>query len=268
MHVVTLLAQPRNKHPLAGRKSLRKGRLETVGRGTFGLVWLTDFFEQFWGCVQDIDTDAKLRLRESGFDEMNWTVAFRFAGFKARLTSRKYKGFYGVPRNCYLELKLASPNPNDLRMFLRLLADKFEKPPWAFNNWSKLEAGCGYDRKAVIDAWSQAMDREISVADAAGGWNLPFLSGAKAAADAPAAAADGNDIEMLTDSEGREHRFRVHGTLELEGEEYAVMSPAEGGEDVLEVDILHVAKGGGYESVDDEELFNALAEAAQEHLAA
>ena len=46
------------------------------------------------------------------------------------------------------------------------------------------------------------------------------------------------------------------------------MSPAEGGEDVLEVDILHVAKGGGYESVDDEELFNALAEAAQEHLAA
>jgi hypothetical protein len=34
------------------------------------------------------------------------------------------------------------------------------------------------------------------------------------------------------------------------------------------VGILRVAKGGGYGSFEDEELFNALAEAAQEHLAA
>ena len=267
MHVVTLLAQPRDKHPLVKARPLRKGQLETIGRGTFGLVWLTDFFAAFWGCVQDIDTDANLRLRESGCDEMNWTVAFRFAGFKARLTSRKYKGFYGVPRNCYLELKLASPNPNDLRMFLRLLADKFEKPPWAINNWTKLEASSGFDQEAIISGWSEAMGREISVIDTAGGWSLPFMGGSKAAADTPA-TPDAGDIEVLIDSEGREHRFRVHGTLEVEGEEYAVMSPAEGGEEVREVDILHVAKGGGYESVDDEELFNALAEAAQEHLAA
>ena len=265
MHVVPLLAQPRDKHPLAKAKPLRKGQLETIGRGTFGLVWLTDFFAAFWGCVQDIDADAKLRLRESGFDEMNWAVAFRFAGFKARLTARKYKGFYGVPRNCYLELKLASANPNDLRMFLRLLADKFKKPPWVFNNWNKLEAGCGYDREAVIGTWSQAMDREINTEDTAGGWSLPFLSGAKTEATPP---PDTGDIEVLTDSEGREHRFRHYGTLELEGEEYAVMSPVDGDDDVLEVDILHVAPDGGYEAVEDEELFSALAEAAQVHLAA
>ena len=267
MHVVTLLAQPRKKHPLAKRKLLQKGQLETVGRGTFGLVWLTDFFDAFWACAQEIDSDAKVKLRESGFDEMNWTAAFRFAGFKARLSAQKYKGFYGVPRNCYLQLKIGTANPNDLRMFLRLLADKFEKPPWAINNWSKLEASSGFDQEAIISGWSEAMGREISVADTAGGWSLPFMGGSKAAADAPA-TPDAGDIEVLTDSEGREHHFRVHGTLEVEGEEYAVMSPAEGGEDVLEVDILHVAKGGGYESVDDEELFNALAEAAQEHLAA
>ena len=102
MHVVTLLAQPRKKHPLVKRKLLQKGQLEAVGRGTFGLVWLTDFFDAFWACAQEIDSDAKVKLRESGFDEMNWTAAFRFAGFKARLSAQKYKGFYGVPRNCYL----------------------------------------------------------------------------------------------------------------------------------------------------------------------
>lgn len=267
MHVVTLLAQPRQKQPLAKRKALQKGQLETVGRGTFGLVWLTDFFEQFWACAQEIDADAKVKLRESGFDELNWTVAFRFAGFKARLSAQKYKGFYGVPRNCYLRLKIGTANPNDLRMFLRLLADKFEKPPWAINNWSKLEASSGFDREAITSGWAEAMGREISVEDG-GGWSLPFLGGSKAVPEAAPVPEASGDIEVLTDSDGREHRFRVHGTLEVEGEEYAVMSPADGGGDVLEVDILHVARGGGYESVDDEELFNALAEAAQEHLAA
>lgn len=267
MHVVTLLAQPRDKHPLARARPLRKGQLKTIGRGTFGLVWLTDFFAAFWDCVQDIDAGAKLRLRESGFDEMNWAVAFRFAGFKARLTARKYKGFYGVPRNCYLELKLASANPNDLRMFLRLLAEKFEKPPWVFNNWNKLEAGCGYDREAVVGAWSQAMDREISAEDTSSGWSLPFLGGAKTEDDS-APETDTSDIEVLTDSEGQEHRFRHYGILEVEGEEYAVMAPVDGDDDVLDVDILHVAPDGGYEAIEDEELFSALAEAAQEHLAA
>ena len=51
MHVVTLLAQPRKKHPLVKRKLLQKGQLEAVGRGTFGLVWLTDFFDAFWAAA-------------------------------------------------------------------------------------------------------------------------------------------------------------------------------------------------------------------------
>ncbi len=42
------------------------------------------------------DEPAKFtaKLRESGFDEMDWSVSFRFAGFKARITSIKYKGFF------------------------------------------------------------------------------------------------------------------------------------------------------------------------------
>ena len=110
-------------------------------------------------------------------------------------------------------------------------------------------------------------NREISIDDTASGWSLPFLGGAKTEA-APPPEPDTGDIEVLTDSEGQEHRFRHYGTLELEGEEYAVMSPVDGDDDVLEVDILHVVPDGGYEAVEDEELFSALAEAAQEHLAA
>ena len=101
MHSVTLLAQPRSKHPLVKRRALNSGRVETKNRGTFGLIWFTDFGEKFWEACQSVDVNAKIRLRTSGFDEMNWSISFRFAGFKARLTSQKYKGFFGTPRNSW-----------------------------------------------------------------------------------------------------------------------------------------------------------------------
>ena len=162
VHSVTLIAQPRSKHPLVKSGGLKSGRFETKKSGTFGLIWFTEFGEKFWEACQSIDDNAKLRLHSSGFDEMDWSVSFRFAGFKARITSKKYKGFFGKPGNSYMELRLGCPNPNDLRMFLQALATKFDTPPWIMNNWSKIEAATGSNKENVINAWSQAMGREIT----------------------------------------------------------------------------------------------------------
>ena len=93
VHSVTLIAQPRNKHPMLKTGALKLGDYEIKNRGTFGLLWFTDFGEKFWEACTTVDDSAKLRLRESGFDEMNWSISFRFAGFKARLSAIKYKGF-------------------------------------------------------------------------------------------------------------------------------------------------------------------------------
>ena len=159
VHSVTLIAQPRSKHPLVKSGGLKSGRFETKKSGTFGLIWFTEFGEKFWEACQSIDDNAKLRLHSSGFDEMDWSVSFRFAGFKARITSKKYKGFFGKPGNSYMELRLGCPNPNDLRMFLQALATKFDTPPWIMNNRSKIEAATGSNKENVINAWSQAMGR-------------------------------------------------------------------------------------------------------------
>ena len=72
---------------------MKTGKYEPRNSGTFGVMWFTDFGDKFWEACQGVDDSPKLRLRESGFDEMDWSVSFRFAGFKARITSVKYKGF-------------------------------------------------------------------------------------------------------------------------------------------------------------------------------
>ena len=150
VHSVTLIAQPRSKHPLVNTRALKSGRFQTHNRGTFGVLWFTDFGEKFWEACTTVDDSAKVKLRSSGFDEMNWSVSFRFAGFKARLTAMKYKGFFGTPRNSLIELKLGSENPNDLRMFLQALSTKFDKPPWMINNWKKAELKIGMNKEEII----------------------------------------------------------------------------------------------------------------------
>ena len=154
VHSVTLIAQPRNKHPLVKTGALKSGRYETYNRATFGVLWFTDFGEKFWEACTTVDENAKVKLRTSGFDEMNWSVSFRFAGFKARLTAMKYKGFFGNPRNSLIELKLGSENPNDLRMFLQALSTKFDKAPWMINNWKKAELKVGMNKEEIVNSLS------------------------------------------------------------------------------------------------------------------
>ena len=162
VHSVTLIAQPRSKHPLVNTRALKSGKLKIHNRATFGVLWFTDFGEKFWEACTTVDENAKVKLRSSGFDEMNWSVSFRFAGFKARLTALKYKGFFGNPRNSLIELKLGAENPNDLRMFLQALSTKFDKPPWVINNWKKAELKIGMNKEDIIDSWAKGMGREIT----------------------------------------------------------------------------------------------------------
>ena len=267
MHSVKLIAQPRSKHPLVKKKDLSRGRMTTKSSGTFGLLWFTDFGEKFWEACKSIDENSKVKLRRSGFDEMDWAMAFRFAGFKARLTSTKYKGFFGTPNNAYLELRLGTQNPNDLRMFIQALITKFETPPWIINNWSKLKAKTSIDKEDIINAWSEAMGREINAEESEKkGWGFSLFGKGKTED-----GTDSDDFEIFEDGDGGEIKMKVHGGLEVGGDEYAIMSYTDEG-NTSDFEILKINRGKNeeitYTSIEDERLYEELSEAAIDHLEA
>ena len=262
VHSVTLIAQPRSKTPFAKVSAMKTGKYEPRNSGTFGVMWFTDFGDKFWEACQGVDDSPKLRLRESGFDEMDWSVSFRFAGFKARITSVKYKGFFGKPGNSYMELKIGTQNPNDLMVFLQAFVEKFETPPWIMNNWKKAEAKCGFSKEEIISQWSKGMGREITEEETkVKGWGAS-LFGSKS-------DKEEQEYEVFEDADGNDVKMVIHGALEVEDEEYAIMSYAD---DVVttEYEIMKInrdKKGNvTYSGVEDEELYNDLSEAAVEHL--
>ena len=265
VHSVTLIAQPRNKHPLVNTRALKSGKLKIHNRATFGVLWFTDFGEKFWEACTTVDENAKVKLRSSGFDEMNWSVSFRFAGFKARLTALKYKGFFGNPRNSLIELKLGSENPNDLRMFLQALSTKFDKPPWVINNWKKAELKIGMNKEDIIDSWSKGMGREITEEETNGKSWTSSLFGSKTETSV---VEEDEDVEVFENEDGEDVRMKIHGALEVEGEEYAIMSYADSFSS--EFEIMKIERGKGddvsYSAVEDEELYDDLSNAAQQHL--
>ncbi len=267
VHSVTLIAQPRSKHPLVNTRALKSGKLKTHNRATFGVLWFTDFGEKFWEACTTVDENAKVKLRSSGFDEMNWSVSFRFAGFKARLTALKYKGFFGNPRNSLIELKLGSENPNDLRMFLQALSTKFDKPPWMINNWKKAELKIGMNKEEIIDSWSKGMGREITEEETEGKSWTSALFGSKTETSV---VEEDEDIEIFENQDGEDVRMKIHGALEVEGNEYAIMSYADSFSS--EFEIMKIERGKGddvsYSNVEDEELYEDLSNAAAQHLEA
>ena len=265
VHSVTLIAQPRSKHPLVNTRALKSGKFKTHNRATFGVLWFTDFGEKFWEACTTVDENAKVKLRNNGFDEMNWSVSFRFAGFKARLTALKYKGFFGNPRNSLIELKLGSENPNDLRMFLQALSTKFDKPPWVINNWKKAELKIGMNKEDIIDSWAKGMGREITEEETNGKSWTSSLFGSKTETSV---VEEDEDVEVFENEDGEDVRMKIHGALEVEGEEYAIMSYADSFSS--EFEIMKIERGKGddvsYSAIEDEELYDDLSNAAQQHL--
>ena len=267
VHSVTLIAQPRNKHPMLKTSALKLGDYEIKNRGTFGLLWFTDFGEKFWEACTTVDEGAKIRLRESGFDEMNWSISFRFAGFKARLSAIKYKGFFGSPKNSLIELKIGTENPNDLRMFLQALCSKFETPPWILNNWKKTETTIGMSKDDIIKSWSDAMGREITEEETkVKGWGSSLF----ASKPSTEVKIEEDDIEIFEDQDGVEIKMKIHGALEVEGNEYAIMSYVDNISS--EFEIMRINRGRGdkvsYSNVENDELYEQLSEAAAQHLEA
>ena len=267
MHSVTLIAQPRNKHPMLKTSALKLGDYEIKNRGTFGLLWFTDFGEKFWEACTTVDESAKVRLRESGFDEMNWSISFRFAGFKARLSAIKYKGFFGSPKNSLIELKIGTGNPNDLRMFLQALCSKFETPPWILNNWKKTETTIGMSKDDIIKSWSDAMGREITEEETKlKGWGSSLF----ASKPSTEVKIEEDDIEIFEDQDGVEIKMKIHGALEVEGNEYAIMSYVDNISSEFEIMMINRGRGNkvSYSNVENDELYEQLSEAATQHLEA
>ena len=77
------------------------------------------------------------------------------------------------------------------------------------------------------------------------------------------------DYEIFEDGDGNDVKMTIHGALEVEGEEYAIMSYADNSE-TTEYEIMKMSrdKDGNvsYSAVEDEELYKDLSEAATEHL--
>ena len=270
MQSVTLIAQPRSKYPFLKTGPLKTGKYVAKTSGTFGLLWFTDFGEKFWEACTTVDDNAKLRLRTSGFDEMNWSISFRFGGYKARLSAMKYKGLFGTPSNSLIEVKLGSNNPNDLKMFLQALATKFETPPWILNNWKKAEAKTGFSRQDILDAWSNGMGRKITKEESEiKGW-MSSLFSSKSKDEPEKPIIDDEDVEIFENDEGEEVRMKIHGALEVEGIEYAIMSYADSFNPEFEIMKMERKKGGdvSYSNVDDDDLYDDLSNAAAKHLEA
>jgi hypothetical protein len=247
--------------------ALKLGDYEIKNRGTFGLLWFTDFGEKFWEACTTVDEGAKVRLRESGFDEMNWSISFRFAGFKARLSAIKYKGFFGSPKNSLIELKIGTENPNDLRMFLQALCSKFETPPWILNNWKKTETTVGMSKDDIIKSWSDAMGREITEEETKlKGWGSSLF----ASKPSTEVKIEEDDIEIFEDQDGVEIKMKIHGALEVEGNEYAIMSYVDNISSEFEIMMINRGRENkiSYSNVENDELYEQLSEAAAQHLEA
>ena len=76
------------------------------------------------------------------------------------------------------------------------------------------------------------------------------------------------DIEIFENEEGEDVRMKIHGALEVEGDEYAIMSYADSFSS--EFEIMKIKRGKGddvsYSAVEDDELYDDLSKAASQHL--
>ena len=78
-----------------------------------------------------------------------------------------------------------------------------------------------------------------------------------------------NEFEVFEDETGNEIKMRIHGALEVEGAEYAIMSYTDG-DNASEFEIMKINRGRGgnisYSGVDNQDLYEDLSEAAAMHL--
>ena len=74
------------------------------------------------------------------------------------------------------------------------------------------------------------------------------------------------EFEIFEDDAGNEMKMTIHGALEVEGDEYAIMSYQDNSG--FEIMKINRKRGGkvSYSSVDDSELYDDLSEAATEYL--
>ena len=152
-------------------------------------------------------------------------------------------------------------------MFLQALASKFDKPPWILNNWKKAELKIGMSKEDVVNSWSEAMGRNLAEEEGEKKSWSESIFGSKKEQEI---LEDDEDVEIFENQEGEEVRMKIHGSLEVEGDEYAIMSYADSFSS--EFEIMKIKRGRGnsvsYSNVEDDELYDNLSEAAAQHLEA
>jgi hypothetical protein len=119
----------------------------------------------------------------------------------------------------------------------------------------------------VINSWSDAMGRDLASEKAEKKSWSESIFGSK---EKQEILEDDAEVEIFENQEGEEVRMKIHGSLEVEGDEYAIMSYADSFSS--EFEIMKIKRGRGnsvsYSNVDDDELYDDLSEAAAQHLEA
>ena len=119
----------------------------------------------------------------------------------------------------------------------------------------------------VVNSWSEAMGRNLAEEEGEKKSWSESIFGSKKEQEI---LEDDEDVEIFENQEGEEVRMKIHGSLEVEGDEYAIMSYADSFSS--EFEIMKIKRGRGnsvsYSNVEDDELYDNLSEAAAQHLEA
>jgi len=170
---VTLYAQPREKKPLVSIAALDRGEYVVRRKGTLGVIWFTDLGAAVWETCLRTDGEARIKLADRGFDELDWTVYFKTGGYQVRLEAVRYKGKYGKVTNTYCLLKVRkgtsksidSPEHKDekahIRTFVKRLHEILGYYPFGFKYPGELENTTDKTPDMIREDWESILGHKI-----------------------------------------------------------------------------------------------------------
>lgn len=164
---MTLIAQPREKKPLVSIAALQRGEYVVRRKGTFGVLWFTDIGAAVWETCLQTDGEARIKLSDHGFDELNWTIYFKTGGFQVRLESVLYKGKIGKVTNTFCILKVRHEDKVQVRTFVTKFQKLLGHYPFGFRFPSELENTTDKTPAMIIEDWESILGHKIDRAEQA-----------------------------------------------------------------------------------------------------
>lgn len=206
---VTLIAQPRNKKPLVSAAALERGEYVARKKGTFGVIWFTDLGAAVWETCLQTHGEARIKLADRGFDELNWTVYFKMnldsGTMQVRLEAILYKGKIGRVTNTYCLLKIRHDDKGEIRAFVTKLHEVLGHYPLGFKYPGELENTTDKTPAMIKEDWESILGHKIDRPDLPPKGRKPKGKGE---------AADKVDGEEKPKKPAKERKFGFAASLE------------------------------------------------------